>query len=101
MYHTGDLARFLPNGEIEFLGRMDFQVKIRGFRIELGDIEAMIGEQPEVRGVFVGAFDVRGQKSLIAWYLSTGLCFAIGWHRNSRHIWSHRISSQSMSFQLT
>jgi amino acid adenylation domain-containing protein/thioester reductase-like protein len=73
MYHTGDLARFLPNGEIEFLGRMDFQVKIRGFRIELGDIEAMIGEQPEVRGVFVGAFDVRGQKSLIAWYLSTGL----------------------------
>lgn len=73
MYHTGDLARFLPNGDIEFLGRMDFQVKIRGFRIELGDIESMIGEQPEVRGVFVGAFDVRGQKSLVAWYISNGL----------------------------
>lgn len=73
MYHTGDLARFLPNGDIEFLGRMDFQVKIRGFRIELGDIETMIGEQPEVRGVFVGAFDIRGQKSLVAWYLSQTL----------------------------
>ena len=73
MYHTGDLGRFLPNGDIEFLGRMDFQVKIRGFRIELGDIESMIGEQPEVRGVFVGAFDVRGQRSLVAWYISHGL----------------------------
>jgi amino acid adenylation domain-containing protein/thioester reductase-like protein len=73
MYHTGDLGRFLPNGEVEFLGRMDFQVKIRGFRIELGDIESMIGEQPEVRGVFVGAFDIRGQKSLVAWYLSNTL----------------------------
>lgn len=72
-YHTGDLGRFLPNGDIEFLGRMDFQVKIRGFRIELGDIESIIGEQPEVRGVFVGAFDVRGQKSLISWYLSNTL----------------------------
>lgn len=72
-YHTGDLGRFLPNGDIEFLGRMDFQVKIRGFRIELGDIETIIGEQPEVRGVFVGAFEVRGQKSLIGWYLSKTL----------------------------
>jgi amino acid adenylation domain-containing protein/thioester reductase-like protein len=73
IYRSGDLGRFLPNGDLEFLGRSDFQVKIRGFRIELGDIESAIADQPEVRGVYVGAFDYQGSKTLLAWYVTTTL----------------------------
>ena len=53
LYNTGDLARWMPNGNIEFLGRSDFQVKFRGFRIELGEIEVAIGNHPAVREVIV------------------------------------------------
>ncbi len=49
LYKTGDLARYLPDGTIEFLGRIDNQVKIRGFRIELGEIEGIIAEHPSVK----------------------------------------------------
>ena len=73
IYHSGDLGRFLPNGELEFLGRCDFQVKIRGFRIELGDIENAIAEQPEVKGCYVGVFDRPGGKAILAWYIAPGL----------------------------
>jgi amino acid adenylation domain-containing protein len=55
LYQTGDLGRYFPDGNIEFLGREDFQVKIRGFRIELGEIEAAISLHPEVRSVVVTA----------------------------------------------
>ena len=53
LYRTGDLGRFLPRGEIEFLGREDLQVKIRGHRIELGEIEAAIERHPAVRSAAV------------------------------------------------
>lgn len=53
LYKTGDRARYLPDGSIEFLGRVDHQVKIRGFRIELGEIEAVISQHPAVRQVVV------------------------------------------------
>lgn len=49
LYRTGDRARYLPDDNIEFLGRRDQQVKIRGFRVELGEIEAALGEHPSVR----------------------------------------------------
>ena len=53
LYKTGDLARYLPNGEIEFLGRIDHQVKVRGFRIELGEIEAVLAQHPAVQQAVV------------------------------------------------
>jgi amino acid adenylation domain-containing protein len=53
LYNTGDMARFLPDGNVEFLGRKDFQVKLRGFRIELGEIEAMLAQHPAVQQAVV------------------------------------------------
>ncbi|HKV07841.1 MAG TPA: amino acid adenylation domain-containing protein, partial [Thermoanaerobaculia bacterium] len=55
IYRTGDLGRYLPNGEVTFAGRADQQVKIRGFRIELGEIEAALGRLPGVREAVVVA----------------------------------------------
>ncbi|MBD2494898.1 non-ribosomal peptide synthetase [Nostoc sp. FACHB-280] len=55
LYKTGDLARYRSDGNIEFLGRIDYQVKIRGFRIELGEIEALLEQHPQVRETVVVA----------------------------------------------
>lgn len=48
LYKTGDLARYLPDGNIEFLGRVDDQVKVRGFRVEIGEIEAVLNQHPQL-----------------------------------------------------
>ncbi len=68
LYKTGDLARYFPDGNIEFLGRIDHQVKIRGFRIELGEIEAALGRHPGVGVSIVKAWGKgAGEKSLAAY----------------------------------
>ncbi|MCP4661319.1 MAG: amino acid adenylation domain-containing protein [bacterium] len=72
LYKTGDLARTLPDGRIEFLGRLDHQVKVRGFRIELGEIEATLIQHPAVeQAVAMSRPDERGDQRLVA-YLVAG-----------------------------
>ncbi|BAY78314.1 amino acid adenylation domain-containing protein [Nostoc linckia NIES-25] len=74
LYKTGDLARYLPDGNIEYLGRIDNQVKIRGYRIELGEIEAVISQLPEVQEAVVIARENQNKKleSPINLEISTG-----------------------------
>jgi acyl carrier protein len=68
LYKTGDLARYFPDGNIEFLGRIDAQIKIRGFRIELGEIEAVLGMHPAIRETVVSVSEHQaGDKRLVAY----------------------------------
>ncbi len=69
LYKTGDLGRWLPTGDLEFLGRLDRQTKIRGFRIELGEIEAALMELPEVRRATVEVFEPTPGDRRIAAYI--------------------------------
>ena len=68
LYKTGDLVRYLPDGNINFIGRIDNQVKVRGFRIELGEIEAVLNAHPQVKqAVVIVQENISGEKSLIAY----------------------------------
>ena len=67
LFKTGDLGRYLPNGEIEYLGRTDNQVKIRGMRVELGEIETVLASYPQVRDAVVLLADRSGRERLTAY----------------------------------
>ena len=70
LYKTGDLARRLSNGDLEYLGRIDLQVKIRGFRIELGEIESVLAKHATVReATVILTNDASGEKRLVAYYV--------------------------------
>ena len=69
VYRTGDIVRYLPSGDIQFVGRRDGQVKIRGFRIELKEVEGVIREFPGIKDATVQAFDEDGGGKFIAAYI--------------------------------
>jgi acyl carrier protein len=72
LYKSGDLARYRADGNIEFLGRVDYQVKIRGYRIELGEVEAVLTQHPAVREcVVLAREDTPGDKRLVAYLVAS------------------------------
>jgi amino acid adenylation domain-containing protein len=85
LYKTGDLARILPDGSIEYLGRIDHQVKLRGFRIELGEIEAVLDDAEGIRqSVVVLREDLPGNKRLVAYVVPSS-----GWNRDLAPVRTH------------
>ena len=71
LYKTGDRACYLPDGNIKFLGRIDYQVKIRGFRLELGEIEGILAQHPAIREcVVIPHEDIPGDKRLVAYFVT-------------------------------
>ncbi|NEO40840.1 MAG: amino acid adenylation domain-containing protein [Moorea sp. SIOASIH] len=70
LYKTGDLARYLPDGNIEFLGRIDSLVKVRGFRVELGEVEAALSKHPQVSQAVAQVFgESAREKYLVAYFI--------------------------------
>jgi len=72
LYKTGDLVRYLPDGNIEYIGRIDNQVKIRGFRIELGEIETILNSHPHIQqAVVIATAEIAGNKRLVAYIVTS------------------------------
>src|SRR5205085_8174188 len=78
MYRTGDLGRYLPSGDVSFVGRVDRQVKIRGFRVEPSEVEAVMMNHQGVREVAVMPFgDDRDTRVLVAYVVGTATASAL------------------------
>jgi amino acid adenylation domain-containing protein len=72
IYHTGDRGRYLPDGTLEILGRIDGQIKIAGVRIEPGEIAAVLDRHPQIKtAIIIAREDIPGDKRLVAYYVST------------------------------
>ncbi|BAZ43880.1 amino acid adenylation domain protein [Chondrocystis sp. NIES-4102] len=74
LYKTGDKARYLATGEIEFLGRIDKQVKLRGFRIELGEIQTQLEQHPQIKQALVQIRENQANHHLVAYYIAQQNC---------------------------
>ena len=107
MYRTGDIGRWLPNGEIAFLGRVDEQVKVRGYRVEPSEISTVLGQHPAVQSSLVVATEEEpGEKQLVA-YRGAGSGRDGEWHgvcgtisaSACRITWCRRRLYRSRAFQ--
>ena len=95
LYRTGDVVRWLPDGLLEFVGRLDFQVEVWGFRVELGEVEAVVAAQSGVRDVVVVAWGEEGARRLVAYVVALGERVEVGRLRDGvaagcRSIWCRR-----------
>jgi amino acid adenylation domain-containing protein len=82
LYKTGDLGRFLPDSNIEFIGRRDYQVKINGYRIELEEIETVLKQYPDIENAVVLAREELGKKYLVAYVVTSEIAPSTSQLRN-------------------
>jgi amino acid adenylation domain-containing protein len=101
LYKTGDLVRYRPDGNIEFLGRLDEQVKIRGYRIELGEIESVLSQHPAVMQTVVMARENAGEKRLVAYLVLSAEDGAIQKQMQEKQVQDEQVLQWQMLYNDT